>query len=97
MSLILWLTLFFVVIVVSNLITHKQSLSKEDKKLYVYKKKSKIMTDHEHSFYLILDEALGQNYYILAQAHLSSFLDEKVEGQSWKGAFKHINGKSIDY
>jgi very-short-patch-repair endonuclease len=55
------------------------------------------MTEHEHGFYKILDEALGRDYYIIAQAHLSTFLTENVKGQNWKAAFRHINGKSVDF
>ena len=29
--------------------------------------------------------------------HLSALFDHKVKGQDWKFAFRHINGKSVDY
>ena len=31
------------------------------------------------------------------QVHLSALLDHKVKGQDWRIAFRHINGKSVDY
>ena len=41
---------------------------------------------------------VGDDYHVFPQVHLSAILDEKkVKGQNWKAAFRHINGKSVDY
>lgn len=64
---------------------------------YKYRAKEYFMTRAESSFFLMLDKAVGDKYYIFPQAHLSAILDHKVSGQSWKYAFRHINGKSVDY
>jgi very-short-patch-repair endonuclease len=40
---------------------------------------------------------LGNKYYLFTQVHLPTILDHKVVGQNWKGAFSHINGKSVDF
>lgn len=65
---------------------------------YHYGRKDYLMTQAESSFFKILIEAFGSNYYIFPQVHLSSILDErKVTGQNWKAAFRHINEKSVDY
>ena len=55
------------------------------------------MTKSESDFFRILDKATCDKYYIFPQAHLSAILDYKVPGQNWKYAFRHINGKSVDY
>lgn len=64
---------------------------------YGFKTKTQIMTNAEKTFYDKLLAALGDDHYIVPQAHLSMFLDHKIKGQNWKGAFALINGKSIDF
>ncbi len=65
--------------------------------LYKYNKKDFLMTRPEGQFFNILKELLEDNYYIFTQVHLSTILDHKVRGQNWRGAFSHINSKSVDY
>ncbi|HOX30541.1 MAG TPA: DUF2726 domain-containing protein [Candidatus Paceibacterota bacterium] len=67
------------------------------KKGYQYKKKDFFLTRAEHQCYDALIEAAGKDYYIFPQAHLSSIVDNKVIGQNWNAAFRHINGKSVDF
>ena len=55
------------------------------------------MTKTEISFYEKLQKILGEKYYVVPQAHLGTFLDHKVPGQNWKGAFSVINRKSVDF
>ncbi len=64
---------------------------------YNYLKKKMIMTRVENEFYLKLKNIIGSEYSAIPQAHLSTFLDHKVYKQNWKGAFRKINGKSIDF
>lgn len=64
---------------------------------YHYTRKQYLMTQSESGFLKILFEAVEGRYYIVPQVHLSSILDYKAKGQSWKGAFSHINGKSVDF
>lgn len=64
---------------------------------YTYRAKGYFMTKSESEFFRMLDQAVGEKYYIFPQAHLSAILDHKVPGQNWKYAFSHINGKSVDY
>lgn len=97
MSSYIWIPTLITIVGLSNYITHRLALSDTRKKTYAYTKKSKVMTEHEYIFYKILNEAVGQNYYILAQAHLSTFLSEHTKGQNWRAAFRHINGKSVDF
>lgn len=66
--------------------------------IYNYGRKDYIMTKAEHDFFLRLNLTFQEQYHIFPQVHLSSLLDErKIKGQNWKAAFKHINGKSVDF
>jgi len=76
----------------------RSNTTKEIKKTtYNYQAKQYIMTKSENDFFRMLDSVAGDRYFIFPQAHLSAILDEKVKGQDWKAAFRHINGKSVDY
>lgn len=71
--------------------------AKKSKLPYNYKRKDYIMTRAEHEFFDILVAVVADKYYVFPQIHLSNFLDEKVVGQNWKGAFRHIDEKSVDF
>ncbi|HJP81803.1 MAG TPA: DUF2726 domain-containing protein [Candidatus Saccharimonadales bacterium] len=64
---------------------------------YSYVAKTQIMTNAEKMFYDKLLLTLGNDHYIVPQAHLSMFINHKIKGQNWKAAFSIINGKSVDY
>ncbi len=64
---------------------------------YNYKKKDFLMSRAEHEFFDILIEVVGNQYYVFPQIHLSTILDNKVVGQNWRGAFRHIDEKSVDF
>lgn len=70
---------------------------KVSKSLYNYKKKDFLMSRAEHEFFDILVEVVGNQYYVFPQIHLSTILDNKVVGQNWRGAFRHIDEKSVDF
>ena len=67
------------------------------KTIYNYQAKQYFMTKSESDFFHMLNNVAGDRYFIFPQVHLSAILDEKIKGQNWKAAFKHINGKSVDY
>ena len=69
----------------------------EDKKVYEYKRKDFFLTRAEHECYDALILAVGQEYHVFAQVHLPTIVDNKVLGQNWRGAFRHINEKSVDF
>jgi len=73
------------------------NLQQQSKYSYVYQAKEYFMTKSESEFFRMLDKAVCDRYYIFPQAHLSAILNHKVPGQNWKYAFRHINGKSVDY
>lgn len=74
-----------------NLHTEKPRLS------YKYRGKTHIMTQREEKFFLLLNDIFRDKCYIIPQVHLSALLEHRIKGQNWKGAFSHINGKSVDY
>lgn len=67
------------------------------KKPYRYTRKKFFLTRAEHEFYDALITAVGDKYYIFAQIHLPTILDNKVIGQSWRASRSHIDRKSVDF
>lgn len=89
---------FIVVIllsVVSSNASKKRKVFKNN--AYGYMAKNSLMTQAESDFFIILDRAVSERYYVFPQVHLSALLDHHVNGQEWGYAFRHINGKSVDY
>lgn len=64
---------------------------------YQYRAKKHMMTRAEEKCFRKLQSDYGNKYYIVPQVHLSALLDHRVKGQSFRGAFAHINGKSVDF
>jgi very-short-patch-repair endonuclease len=64
---------------------------------YQYKLKHLVMTASEFEFFKTLRSVSENLYDIFPQIHLDAILDNKVFGQSWFGAFRHINEKSVDF
>lgn len=81
-------------LVVSNFST-KRKVFKDN--VYSYTAKSLMMTRTESEFFLKLDRVVNERYHVFPQVHLSALLDHKVKGQDWRFAFRHINGKSVDF
>lgn len=69
----------------------------DEKKKYQYKRKNFFLTRAEHECFDALMAAVGNDYLIFAQVHLPTLIDNKVVGQNWRAAFRHINGKSVDF
>ena len=67
------------------------------KNTYSYTVKPLLMSRTEADFFLKLESAVSERYYVFPQVHLSAILDHRVKGQDWSYAFKHINSKSVDY
>ncbi len=72
-------------------------LSQREVRGYEYRAKQYLMTESERHYFHVLEEAVGGEFYIFPQLHLSSIFDHKVLGQKWVAAFAHINQKSVDY
>lgn len=71
--------------------------SEVEKPKYDYKRKNFFLTRAEHECFDALVSAVGSDYLIFAQVHLPTLIDNKVVGQNWRAAFRHINGKSVDF
>lgn len=55
------------------------------------------MTPTELKFFEVLLAAVGNKYHIFPQIHFDAILNNKIVGQHWFGAFRHINQKSVDF
>lgn len=64
---------------------------------YSYFAKDLLMTRTEATFFNKLNVAVSERYFVFPQVHLSALLDHRVKGQDWRIAFRHINGKSVDF
>ena len=89
--------LFIIFAIVSRGSVANSGSTKIKKSTYRYFAKNTIMTERENKFFKQLNEILGNKWFIIPQVHLSALLNHKVKGQNWKAAFRHINGKSVDY
>jgi len=91
------------VLIIKMLTEVTTALSKSSKNIdeeteeYSYQKKKFFMSAPEHDLYDILHKTLSNKYHVFPQVHLSSIIDHKIVGQNWNAAFRHINGKSVDY
>ncbi len=73
----------------------KRKVFKNNK--YSYFAKELIMSRTEADFFEKLNLVTGDRYFVFPQVHLSALLDHRVKGQDWSIAFRHINGKSVDF
>jgi very-short-patch-repair endonuclease len=98
-TLFIWLGVIVVAVLAFKYFQNPQDGKGGDfiKRGYQYKKKDFLLSRAEHECYDALVNAVGKEFYIFPQAHLSSIVDNKVVGQNWKAAFRHINGKSVDF
>lgn len=69
----------------------------DEKPKYDYKRRNFFLTRAEHECYDALVQAVGQEYLIFAQVHLPTLLDNKIVGQNWNAAFRHVSQKSVDF
>jgi len=87
-----------IVLVVKFLASNSSEKEEAKKKpLYKYNRKDFLISRPEHEFFDILIEILGDKYHVFTQVHLPTILEHKIKGQTWKAAFSHINGKSVDF
>ena len=100
-NIFIYIVVAFVILLFIDFATRKLFTNKESteikKSTYRYFAKNTIMTERENKFFKQLNEILGNKWFIIPQVHLSALLNHKVKGQNWKAAFRHINGKSVDY
>ena len=75
--------------------SEKRKVFKNNK--YSYNAKDLIMSRAEAQFFKQLSFVVSERYYVFPQVHLSSLLNHRIKGQDWSIAFRHINGKSVDF
>lgn len=90
------LIIVVVIVVIGVLVEILRGKEGEPRK-YQYKQKNFFMSRAEHDCYDALVVAVGEKYLIFPQVHLPSIVDNKVVGQNWRGAFRHISQKSVDF
>jgi very-short-patch-repair endonuclease len=83
------LFIFIFLVVLNKRILNKKSFS--------YSKKDFLLSRSEHEFYDALIQAVGHEYYIFPQIHLSQLVEHRIKGQNWTKAFYHVNAKSVDF
>lgn len=90
--------IIFVIVLISRLSSASNNKKKVFKNnTYDYFAKPSLMSKTEGEFFAKLERIVRERYYIFPQVHLSAILDHRVKGQEWNYAFRHINGKSVDY
>lgn len=97
----LWIIILIVacagIAYLEKIINSKINNGQIKKSRYRYYAKPYIMTARENECFKVLNEIFGAKWFVIPQVHLSALLNHKVKGQNWNAAFRHINGKSVDF
>ena len=99
-TLIILVFLIAAIVIIAKLKSAQKapSVTAKQPPVYAYGRKQYLMTKAENEFFIVLKEILGARYQIFPQVHLTALLDQKkLTGQNWEAAFRHINGKSVDF
>jgi len=98
---IIFIVIIIVVLAIANEVMDRKKQTvkeeKENKSPYRYRRKDYLMSRAEHEFFDALVASIGNRYNVFPQVHLATILDYKIVGQNWKGAFRHIDEKSVDF
>lgn len=99
MEIYVLIALIIIIIVLARAVASNFSSKRKVFKnnVYSYTAKSLLMTRVEAEFFTKLVSVVDERYYVFPQVHLSALLDHRVKGQDWRYAFRHINGKSVDF
>lgn len=96
-----WIILLIIVCAgityLEKIINSKIDNSQIKKSNYRYYSRPYVMTPRENECFKLLNEIFDAKWFVIPQVHLSALLNHKVKGQNWNGAFRHINGKSVDF
>jgi hypothetical protein len=92
-----WLWFLIGIVFIVGILFLGLLLEKPQKAGYAYRRRNCVMTKSEHALFDLLNQTVGNKYYVFPQVHLPTILDHMVKGQSWIGAFRHINQKSVDF
>ena len=91
--------LIAIIIVLARIIFANSSNTKKVFKnnAYSYSAKSLIMTRTEAEFFVRLNHIAEERYFVFPQVHLSALLYYSGREQNRLYAFRHINGKCVDF
>ncbi len=91
--------LTFIVIILARIVFANSRNTKKVFKnnTYSYLAKPLLMTRTEAEFFVRLNRIAEERYFVFPQVHLSALLDHRIKDQDWRYAFRHINGKSVDF
>lgn len=89
--------LIIIGIILRIIFDHFRVRIRKGKLSYNYLKKDYLMTPAEQELFNVLLGLYGEKYFIFPQVHLSSIFEHKITGQNWRGAFRHIDEKSVDF
>jgi len=93
------IALVILVIFISSRLSKSSSHTRKVLKnnTYSYTAKDSLMTRTETEFFIKLERAVSERYVVFPQVHLSALLTPQAQSKDWLYAFRHINGKSVDY
>ncbi|MBY0475412.1 MAG: DUF2726 domain-containing protein [Nitrosomonas sp.] len=87
--------LLFLFTISAFLLRHRRKLE-----IFKYKTLGKLLSDAEHSFYLVLRQALlNEKYEIFVKVRIADVLlpENDLNRGNWKSAFNKISSKHFDY
>ncbi len=93
----IWLGVILVLLIAVRIVTEIFFPERPFFWKYKYLKKEYFMTQPERDCFNALLRTVGNQYHVFPQVHLASVLNHKIRNQSWNGAFRHINQKSVDF
>jgi hypothetical protein len=89
-----WIIYFFIGIVVALVIVFIKFFVKQTLPYY---KNNNFISPAELSFFKVLEQAIGERYYIFPQVNLASLVKINAKGRDWWRYFERINRKSVDF
>ncbi len=93
-EIIIIITVLFILISLWLLVYIKKAKGKSK---YPYSKKDYLLSKAETSFFRVLEQAIGNKYYIFPQVHLSDLVYVKSSRGEYYKYFNKIDRKSVDF
>ncbi len=99
MEIYLLISLIFIVIILARTVLANSRNTKKVFKnnVYSYSAKLLLMTRTEAEFFVRLNRIVEERYFVFPQVHLSALLYYNGREHNRLYAFRHINGKSVDF
>lgn len=99
MEIYLLIGLIFIIIILGRIVLDNSRNTKKVFKnnTYSYSAKRLLMTRTEAEFFVRLNRIAEERYFVFPQVHLSALLYYNGREHNRLYAFRHINGKSVDF